>query len=86
MVINTKYYINQKVWVVIENEGKGTTEVFTDEVAYITYDGETVGYYLKTVGEEFLEDDLVPIENTLELLDKIKQVDEQVIKHYKEVK
>lgn len=84
MIIETKYGINRKVWVVIENETKGTTEVFTDEIAYITYDGETVSYYMKTVDEEFLEEDLVPIENTQELLDKIKQVDKQVIKRYKE--
>ena len=82
MVIETKYNIGDRVWVVDEvTNGEDVPyeiEVYSEEIRYISYENELI-YHVGEGCVEFREDEVIPYENLEKLAKKIKEIDDRII-------
>lgn len=82
MTIKTKYEIGQRVWIVYEN--KGEVCVYDDYIDEICIGENGVYYMLKEACIDRAEEDIVLYENTDKLVEKIKQIMEEIRKRESE--
>lgn len=76
MFIQTKYEIEDRVWIVYEN--KGEVCVYDDYIDEICVDDNRIYYMLKETSMDIAEDDVVPYEDTDKLVEKIKQIMKEI--------
>ena len=76
MFIQTKYEIGDRVWIVYENKGEAC--VYDDYIDEICVDDNRIYYMLKETCMDIAEDDVVPYEDTDKLIEKIKQIMEDI--------
>lgn len=76
MVIQTKYEIGQRVWIVYENRGEVC--VYDDTIAEIGVDDKRIYYILENACIDISEEDIVLYENTDKLAEKIKETMENI--------
>lgn len=78
MTIQTKYEIGQRVWIVYEN--KGEVCVYDDHIDEICISESGLYYMLKEASIDETEANIVLYENTDKLVEKIKQIMEDIKK------
>lgn len=78
MEIKTKYEIGQRVWVIYENRGEVC--VFDDYIDEICIGENGLYYMLKEVCIDREEESIVLYEDTDKLVEKIKQIMEEIRK------
>lgn len=78
MFIQTKYEIGQKVWIVYEN--KSEVCVYDDIIAEIGVDDKRIYYILENACIDIGEEEIVLYEDTDKLVEKIKQIMEDIRK------
>lgn len=78
MLIQTKYEIGQRVWIVYEN--KGEVCIYDDYIDEICMGENGLYYMLKEAGIDHTEEDIVLYEDTDKLVEKIKQIMEDIRK------
>lgn len=71
MVIQTKYEIGQRVWIIYESNGEVC--VYDDTIAEIGVDDKRIYYILDNACIDREEEDIVLYENTDKLVEKIKE-------------
>lgn len=71
MNIKTKFEIGQIVYVVFREDNEVWVKVFDDAIQEIVIGEDGVTYYLTKICEEFKEEDLIPINNSEALTDRI---------------
>lgn len=71
MELKTKFNPKDHVWVVKENDVGAVVEIFDSTISSITYDGESIFYYMKDADGDYQEDDLVLFTDKRSLVDKI---------------
>lgn len=76
MLIQTKYEIGQRVWIVYEN--KGEVCIYDDIIAEIGIDDKRIYYILENACIDISEEYIVLYENTDKLVEKIKQIMEDI--------
>ena len=76
MVIQTKYEIGQRVWIVYENRGEVC--VYDDYIDEIYVNENGVYYILKEACIDHTEKDIVLYNDTEKLVEKIKQTMENI--------
>ena len=76
MFIQTKYEIGDRVWIVYENKGEAC--VYDDYIEEICVNSDGINYMLKEACMDIAEDDVVPYEDTDKLIEKIKQIMEDI--------
>lgn len=76
MTIKTKYEIGQRVWIVYENKGEAC--VYDDYIDEICIGENGLYYMLKEACIDGKEEDIIPYEDTDKLIDKIKQIMEEI--------
>lgn len=76
MEIKTKYEIGQRVWIAYEN--KGEVCVYDDYIDEICIGENGVYYMLKEAGIDRNEEQIILYEDTDKLVEKIKQVMEEI--------
>ena len=77
MRIDTKYAIEDKVYVVFKETDKSETEVCVGTVQEILIKKNTIGYYVDTLYEEFKEEELVAINDKLGLSKRIDELSKE---------
>lgn len=83
MKIETKYEIGQHIWIVYEY--KGEVHVYEDEVMEICLTKKGIVYFPKFDGDELEESEIILYEDTEKLVNKIKEVMEEIKKNEKNV-
>ena len=78
MEIKTKYEIGQRVWITYEN--KGEVCVYDDYIDEICISESGLYYMLKEASIDETEANIVLYENTDKLVEKIKQIMEDIRK------
>ena len=82
MVIETKYNIGDRVWVVGEvTNGKGVpyeVEVYSEKIKCISYEDELI-YNVGKEFVEFREDEIIPYADLERLANRIKEIDDKII-------
>lgn len=78
MTIQTKYEIGQRVWIVYENRGEVC--VYDDYIDEICIGENGLYYMLKEACIDRAEEDIVLYENTDKLVEKIKQIMQEIRK------
>ena len=78
MTIQTKYEIGQRVWIVYENKGEAC--VYDDYIEEICVNDDGINYMLKEACIDRKEEEIVLYENTSKLVEKIKQVMQEIRK------
>ena len=78
MTIQTKYEIGQRVWIAYEN--KGEVCVYDDYIDEICISESGLYYMLKEASIDQTEPNIVLYENTDKLVEKIKQIMEDIRK------
>ena len=78
MLIQIKYEIGQRVWIVYEN--KGEVCIYDDYIDEICMGENGLYYMLKEAGIDHTEEDIVLYEDTDKLVEKIKQIMEDIRK------
>lgn len=78
MEIKTKYEIGQRVWIVYENQGEAC--VYDDYIAEIGVDDKKIYYILENACIDIGEEEIVLYEDTDKLVEKIKQIMEDIRK------
>ena len=76
MKIQTKYEIGDKVWIVYENRGEAC--VYDDYIDEICIGENGLYYMLKEACIDRNENDIVLYENTDKLVEKIKQIMQEI--------
>lgn len=76
MTIKTKYEIGQRVWIVYENKGEAC--VYDDYIEEICIGENGLYYMLKEACIDGKEEDIILYEDTDKLLEKIKQIMEDI--------
>lgn len=76
MKIQTKYEIGDKVWIVYENRGEVC--VYDDYIDEICIGENGLYYMLKEACIDRAEEDIVLYENTDKLVEKIKQIMQEI--------
>ena len=76
MTIQTKYEIGQKVWIVYENRGEVC--VYDDYIDEICINENGMYYMLKEACTDVVERNVILYEDTDKLVEKIKQVMEEI--------
>ena len=76
MTIQTKYEIGQRVWIVYENKGEAC--IYDDYIEEICVNSEGIYYMLKEACIEGAEEDMILYEDTNKLVEKIKQIMEEI--------
>ena len=84
MVIQTKYEIGQKVWIVYEHQGEAC--VYDDIILEIGVDDKRIYYILENACIDIGEEEIVLYEDTDKLVEKIKQIMEDIRKKESEEK
>lgn len=84
MFIQTKYEIGQKVWIVYENRGEAC--VYDDYIDEIFVNDEGINYMLREACIDGKEENIIPYEDTDKLVEKIKQIMEDIRKKEREEK
>ena len=78
MFIQTKYEIGQKVWIVYEHQGEAC--VYDDIIPEIGVDDKRIYYILENACIDIGEEEIVLYEDTDKLVEKIKQIMEDIRK------
>ena len=82
MVIETKYNIGERVWVVDEvTNSKGVPyeiQVYSEVIKYVTYEDELF-YHVGEAYEEIKEDEIIPYTDLEKLVNRIKEIDEKIM-------
>ena len=76
MIIKTKYGLEQRVWVVYENQGEAC--VYDDYIEEACVNKDGLFYILKEACIDAKEEDIVLYEETDKLVEKIKQTMEKI--------
>ena len=76
MTIQTKYEIGQRVWIIYENKGEAC--VYDDYIEEICVGENGLYYMLKEVCIDGNENDIILYEDTDKLVEKIKQIMEEI--------
>lgn len=76
MEIKTKYKIGDRVWIVYKN--KGEVCVYDDYIEDICVNREGIYYMLKEACIEGAEEDMILYEDTNRLVEKIKQIMQEI--------
>lgn len=76
MIIKTKYGLEQRVWVVYENQGEAC--VYDDYIEEACVNKDGLFYILKEACIDVKEEDIVLYEETDKLVEKIKQIMEKI--------
>lgn len=76
MTIQTKYEIGQRVWIVYENRGEAC--VYDDYIDEIFVNDEGINYMLREACIDEKEENIIPYEDTDKLVEKIKQIMEEI--------
>lgn len=76
MEIKTKYEIGQRIWVVYENRGE--VSVYDDYIDEICVNENGMYYMLREACIDRAEQDIVLYEDTDKLIEKIKQVMQEI--------
>lgn len=76
MIIKSKYEIGQRVWVVYENRGEAC--VYDDYIDEIFVNNEGINYMLREACIDGKEEDIIPYEETDKLVEKIKQIMQEI--------
>ena len=76
MTIKTKYEIGQRVWIVYENKGEAC--VYDDYIEEICIGENGLYYMLKEACIDVIENNIVLYEDTDKLVEKIKQIMEDI--------
>ena len=76
MTIQTKYEIGQRVWVVYEHQGEVC--VYDDYIDEICIGENGLYYMLKEAWIDRAEEDIVLYEDTDKLVEKIKQIMQEI--------
>ena len=76
MKIQTKYEIGDKVWIVYENRGEAC--IYDDIIAEIGVDDKRIYYILENACIDIGEEEIVLYEDTDKLVEKIKQIMEDI--------
>lgn len=84
MKIQTKYEIGDKVWIVYENRGEAC--VYDDYIDEIFVNDEGINYMLREACIDGKEENIIPYEDTDKLVEKIKQIMEDIRKKEREEK
>ena len=84
MTIKTKYEIGQRVWIVYEN--KGEVCVYDDYIDEICINENGMYYMLKEACTDVVEGNVILYEDTDKLVEKIKQIMEEIRKKESEEK
>ena len=84
MKIQTKYEIGDKVWIVYENRGEAC--VYDDYIDEIFVNDEGINYMLREAYIDGKEENIIPYEDTDKLVEKIKQIMEDIRKKEREEK
>lgn len=82
MTIQTKYEIGQRVWIVYENRGEAC--VYDDYIDEIFVNDEGINYMLREACIDGKEENIIPYEDTDKLVEKIKQIMEDIRKKERE--
>ena len=82
MTIKTKYEIGQRVWIVYENRGEAC--VYDDYIDEIFVNDEGINYMLREACIDGKEENIIPYEDTDKLVEKIKQIVEDIRKKERE--
>ena len=82
MKIQTKYEIGDKVWIVYENRGEAC--VYDDYIDEIFVNDEGINYMLREACIDGKEEDIILYEDTDKLVEKIKQIMEDIRKKERE--
>ena len=82
MTIKTKYEIGQRVWIVYENRGEAC--VYDDYIDEIFVNDEGINYMLREACIDGKEENIIPYEDTDKLVEKIKQIMEDIRKKERE--
>ena len=69
MKLETKYEIGQKIWIVYSNRGEVC--IYDDKISEIARNKSHMYYITETACIELEEDEIIPYENTIQLLEKI---------------
>ena len=82
MVIETKYNIGDRVWVVDEvTNGEDVPyeiEVYSDKIECISYEDELI-YIIGEASVGFNEDEIIPYTDLEKLTNRIKEIDDKII-------
>ena len=84
MKIQTKYEIGDKVWIVYENRGEAC--VYDDYIDEIFVNDEGINYMLREACIDGKEENIIPYEDTDKLVEKLKQIMEDIRKKEREEK
>lgn len=84
MTIKTKYEIGQRVWIIYENQGEAC--VYDDYIDEIFVNDEGINYMLREACIDGKEENIIPYEDTDKLVEKIKQIMEDIRKKEREEK
>ena len=76
MKIQTKYEIGDKVWIIYENKGEAC--VYDDYIEEICVGENGLYYMLKEACIDRNENDIILYEDTDKLVEKIKQIMEEI--------
>ena len=76
MLIQTKYEIGQRVWIVFEN--KSEVCVYDDYIIEICVGKDGLCYMLRDYCDDVAEEDIVLYDETDKLVEKIKQIMEEI--------
>ena len=76
MTIQTKYEIGQRVWIIYENKGEAC--VYDDYIDEIFVNDEGINYMLREACIDGKEENIIPYEDTDKLVEKIKQIMEEI--------
>lgn len=78
MIIQTKYEIGQRVWIIYENRGEVC--VYDDLIEEIGVDDNRIYYILENACIDISEKDIVLYDDTDELVEKIKETMQEIRK------
>ena len=84
MEIKTKYEIGQRVWIIYENQGEAC--VYDDYIDEIGVDDKRIYYMLKEACIDREEKDIILYEDTERLVEKIKNIMQEIRKKESEEK
>ena len=76
MTIKTKYEIGQRVWIIYENQGEAC--IYDDYIDEICINENGMYYMLKEACTDVVERNVILYEDTDKLVEKIKQIMEEI--------
>ena len=82
MVIQTKYEVGQRVWIIYEDRGEVC--IYDDYIDEIFVNDEGINYMLREACIDGKEEDIILYEDTDKLVEKIKQIMEDIRKKERE--